>query len=108
MQALMQVNADCWPCGWRWPGCASCPHVCFERDGSPVAGGGRHPVLPHADIAGGRRVRFLKNVNPLTLFDYYGLAAGDASAVGGATLAVGAVALFAVAVAAFDRRDLSI
>ena len=38
-----------------------------------------------------------------------GLAAGDASAVGGAiALTVGAVALFAVAVAAFDRRDLSI
>ncbi|MFR1639656.1 MAG: hypothetical protein ACLSVD_11115 [Eggerthellaceae bacterium] len=57
----------------------------------------------------GDKFEFLKNVNPLTLFDYYGLAAGDASAVGGAiALAVGAVALFAVAVAAFDRRDLSI
>ena len=57
----------------------------------------------------GDKFEFLKNVNPLTLFDYYGLAAGDASAVGGAiALAVGAVALFAVAVAACDRRDLSI
>ena len=44
-----------------------------------------------------------------TLFDYYGLAAGDASAVGGAiALAASAVALFAAAVAVFDRRDLSI
>ena len=58
----------------------------------------------------GDKFEFLKNVNPLTLFDVAtGLAAGDASAVGGAiALAVGAVALFAVAVAAFDRRDLSI
>lgn len=31
----------------------------------------------------GDKFEFLKNVNPLTLFDYYGLAAGDASAVGG-------------------------
>ena len=57
----------------------------------------------------GDKFEFLENVNPLTLFDYYGLAAGDASAVGGAiALAASAVALFAAAVAVFDRRDLSI
>lgn len=57
----------------------------------------------------GDKFAFLKNVNPLTLFDYYGLAAADASATGGAiALAVMGVALFAVAVAVFDRRDLSV
>ena len=52
---------------------------------------------------------FLENINPLTLFDYYGLAASDASAIGGAVvLAMSAVALFAAAVAVFTRRDLSV
>ena len=57
----------------------------------------------------GDKFEFLQNINPLTLFDYYGLAAGDASAVGGAVaLAASAVALFAAAVVVFDRRNLSI
>ena len=57
----------------------------------------------------GEKFEFLKNINPLTLFDYYGLAAGDASAVGGAVaLGVTAVVLFTAAIAVFDRRNLSI
>lgn len=44
-----------------------------------------------------------------TLFDYYGLAASDASAAwGAAALAVSAVALFTAAVTVFTRRDLSV
>ena len=57
----------------------------------------------------GDKLEFLDKVNPLTLFDYYGLAAGESAAYGsaGALLALG-VALFAAAVVVFDRRDLSI
>ena len=51
----------------------------------------------------------LESINPLTLFDYYGLAASDASAAwGAAALAVSAVALFTAAVTVFTRRDLSV
>lgn len=57
----------------------------------------------------GDKFEFLENVNPLTLFDYYGLAAGDAPAAGGAiVLGTAAVVLFAAAIAVFDRRDLSV
>ena len=57
----------------------------------------------------GDKFEFLQNINPLTLFDYYGLAAGDASAVSGTVaLAASAVVLFAAAVVVFDRRNLSI
>ena len=55
------------------------------------------------------KLEVLHDANPLSLFDYYGLAAGDASAIGGAVvLAASAVALFAAAVAVFTRRDLSV
>lgn len=55
------------------------------------------------------KLEVLHDANPLSLFDYYGLAASDASAIGGAVvLAMSAVALFAAAVAVFTRRDLSV
>lgn len=57
----------------------------------------------------GDKLEFLENVNPLMLFDYYGLAAGEGeAALGAAALAVIGVALFTVAVAVFNRRNLSI
>lgn len=57
----------------------------------------------------GDKLEFLENVNPLTLFDCYGLAAGESeAALGAAALAVMGVVLFAAAVAVFGRRDLSI
>lgn len=57
----------------------------------------------------GDKFEFLKNATPLTLFDSYGLAAGDASAIGGAViLYVAGVALFAAGVAVFAKRDLAI
>lgn len=57
----------------------------------------------------GDKFEFLQNVNPLALFDYYGLAANEGSAIAGAAaLAAMGVALFAAAVAVFDRRNLSI
>ena len=75
------------------------------------AGGGAGILFFLMQMAAGvgDKFEFLNNVNPLTLFDCYGLAAGEAGAWGGAgvLLALG-VALFAVAVAVFDRRDLSI
>lgn len=57
----------------------------------------------------GEKFEFLKYATPLTLLDSYGLAAGEASAVGGvvALYAMGCV-FFAVAVAVFCRRDLAI
>lgn len=57
----------------------------------------------------GDKFEFLKNVNPLTLYDYYGLAANDSTAIGQAVvLAAVGVVLFVVAAIVFDRRDLSI
>ena len=57
----------------------------------------------------GDKFEFLKNATPLTLFDSYGLAAGDASAIGGAViLYVAGVALFTAGVAVFAKRDLAI
>ena len=57
----------------------------------------------------GDKLEFLEKANPLTLFDYYGLAANEGEAwLGAAALAVMGVALFAAAVAVFDRRNLSI
>ena len=57
----------------------------------------------------GDKFEFLENANPLSLFDYYGLAAGEGGAwLGAMKLAVMGVALFAAAVAVFDRRNLSI
>ncbi|OUO92406.1 hypothetical protein B5F40_00430 [Gordonibacter sp. An230] len=55
------------------------------------------------------KLEFLENANPLSLFDYYGLAAGETTAASGAVvLLVAAIALFAVAVAVFAHRDLSV
>ncbi|WP_080801270.1 ABC transporter permease subunit [Arabiibacter massiliensis] len=57
----------------------------------------------------GDKFEFLENVNPLTLFDYYGLAANESGAVAGAAaLAALGLALFAAAIAVFARRNLSI
>ncbi len=57
----------------------------------------------------GDKFEFLRNVNPLTLFDPYGLAAGESLALGqAAVLGIAGIVLFAAAVAVFDRRDLSI
>ena len=55
------------------------------------------------------KLEVLHDANPLSLFDYYGFAVGDALAIGGAVvLAVSAVALFTAAVTVFTRRDLSV
>lgn len=57
----------------------------------------------------GDEFAFLENATPLTLFDSYGLAAGDATAVGCAVVLYAAgIALFAIGVAVFGRRDLAI
>ncbi|RDB54553.1 hypothetical protein C1879_11865 [Paraeggerthella hongkongensis] len=57
----------------------------------------------------GDKLAFLDKVNPLALFDSYGLATSDASAYAGSAilLALG-IALFALAIGVFNRRDLSI
>lgn len=54
-------------------------------------------------------LEFLEKVNPLTLFDYYGLAAGETAAYGGAAaLLILGIGLFAAAIAVFNKRNLSI
>ena len=110
MQALMQVNAGLLALWLAMAGLCFLSACLFSNATAALwVGGGLNILFFLMQMISqvGDKFEFLKNVNPLTLFDYYGLAAGDASAVGGAiALAVGAVALFAVAVAAFDRRDL--
>ena len=112
MQALMQVNAGLLALWLAMSGLCFLSACLFSNATAALwVGGGLNILFFLMQMVSqvGDKFEFLKNVNPLTLFDYYGLAAGDASAVGGAiALTVGAVALFAVAVAAFDRRDLSI
>lgn len=57
----------------------------------------------------GEDFEFLNSFNPVILFDYYGLVAGDESAyIQTAVLAGLGIALFAVAVVVFNRRDLSV
>ena len=110
--ALMQVNAGLLALWLAMAGLCFLSACLFSNATAALwVGGGLNILFFLMQMVSqvGDKFEFLKNVNPLTLFDYYGLAAGDASAVGGAiALTVGAVALFAVAVAAFDRRDLSI
>lgn len=112
MQALMQVNAGLLALWLAMAGLCFLSACLFSNATAALwVGGGLNILFFLMQMASkvGDKFEFLENVNPLTLFDYYGLAEGDASAAGGAiALAVGAAALFAAAVAAFDRRDLSI
>ena len=112
MQALVQVNLGLLALWLAMAGLCFLSACLFSNSSAALWTGGGLCILfflMQMVSQAGDKFEFLKNVNPLTLFDYYGLAAGDASAVGRAiALAAGAVALFAAAVAVFDRRDLSI
>ena len=112
VQALVQVNLGLLALWLAMAGLCFLTACLFSNSPAALWTGGGLCILfflMQMVSQAGDKFEFLKNVNPLTLFDYYGLAAGDASAVGGAiALAAGAVALFAAAVAVFDRRDLSI
>ena len=112
MQALLQVNAGLLALWLAIAGLCFLSACLFSNATAALwAGGGLSILFFLMQMASkvGDKFEFLDNVNPLTLFDYYGLAAGDASAVGGAiALAAAAVALFAAAVLVFDRRNLSI
>lgn len=112
MQALLQVNAGLLALWLAIAGLCFLSACLFSNATAALwAGGGLSILFFLMQMASkvGDKFEFLDNVNPLTLFDYYGLAAGDASAMGGAiALAAAAVALFAAAVVVFDRRNLSI
>lgn len=112
MQALLQVNAGLLALWLAIAGLCFLSACLFSNATAALwAGGGLSILFFLMQMASkvGDKFEFLDNVNPLTLFDYYGLTAGDASAVGGAiALAAAAVALFAAAVVVFDRRNLSI
>lgn len=112
MQALLQVNAGLFALWLAIAGLCFLSACLFSNATAALwAGGGLSILFFLMQMASkvGDKFEFLDNVNPLTLFDYYGLAAGDASAVGGAiALAAAAVALFGAAVVVFDRRNLSI
>lgn len=57
----------------------------------------------------GDSFEFLKFATPLTLFDSYGLAAGEASAIAGAAgLCAMGIVFFIAGIAVFRRRDLAI
>lgn len=112
VQALLQVNAGLLAL-WLAMAALCFLSACLFSNSSAAlwTGGGLCILFFLMQMASqvGDKFEFLKNVNPLTLFDYYGLAAGEASAAGGVvTLAASAVALFAAAVVVFDRRNLSI
>lgn len=112
MQALLQVNAGLLALWLATAGLCFLSACLFSNATAALwAGGGLSILFFLMQMASkvGDKFEFLDSINPLTLFDYYGLAAGDASAVGGAiALAAAAVALFAAAVVVFDRRNLSI
>lgn len=112
VQALAQVNAGLLALWLAMAGLCFFSACLFSNSSAALWTGGGLCILfflMHMVSQVGDRFDFLKNINPLTLFDYYGLAADEASATGGAIiLAVGAIALFVAAVAVFDRRDLSI
>lgn len=110
--ALVQVNAGLLALWMAMAGLCFLSACLFSNSSAALWTGGGACILfflMQMVSQVGDKFEFLKSINPLSLFDYYGLAAGEASAVGGAVaLAVAAVALFAAAVAVFDRRDLSI
>lgn len=112
MQALLQVNAGLFALWLAVAGLCFLSACLFSNTTAALwAGGGLSILFFLMQMVAqvGEKFEFLKNINPLTLFDYYGLAAGDASAVGGAVaLGVTAVVLFTAAIAVFDRRNLSI
>lgn len=112
VQALLQVNAGLLALWLAAAGLCFLSACLFSNSSAALWSGGGLCILfflMQMVSQIGDKFEFLKNVNPLTLFDYYGLAAGDASAVGGtAVLAASAAVLFAAAVGVFGRRDLSI
>ena len=112
LEALARVNAGLFAL-WLFLGGMCFLSAClFSNAGRALWVGGGLGVLfflmqMMAQL--GEDLEFLDAVNPLTLFDAYGLAAGEASATGGAVaLAVAGIALLSIAVAVFARRDLSI
>lgn len=112
VQALLQVNAGLLALWLAVAGLCFLSACLFSNSSAALWTGGGLCILfflMQMISQVGDKFEFLKNINPLTLFDYHGLGAGDASAVGGAiALAASAVVLFAAAVAVFGRRDLSI
>ena len=75
------------------------------------AGGGLGILLFLMQMVGqaGDKFEWLKDANPLMLYDATGLAASEDAAIGGAVaLGVVGIVLFAAAVVVFDRRDLSV
>lgn len=112
VQALLQVNAGLLALWLAMAGLCFLSACLFSNSSAALwAGGGLCILFFLMQMVSqvGEKFEFLENVNPLSLFDYYGLAVSEASAAGGAVaLAVGAVVLFAAAVAVFDRRNLSL
>lgn len=112
MQGLLWANAGLF-CLWlAMAGLCFASACTFARASAALwAGGGACILFFLMQMASqvGDKFEFLKYANPLTLFDPYGLASADASALGGAAiLAAAGIALFVLAIALFDRRNLSI
>ena len=111
-QALMRANAGLFALWLFLAGMCFLSACLFSSAGRALWVGGGLGVLfflMQMVAQVGDRFEFLDSINPLMLYDAYGLAAGEGSAFAGASaLLVAGVALFAIAAAVFNRRDLSL
>ena len=112
VEGLLRANAGLFGLWLFMAGLCFASACVFKSSGAALwAGGGALIVAYLVQMAAqvGDKFEFLKNVNPLTLYDAYGLAANDSgAAVGAVVLVVLGVALFAAGITVFDRRDLSV
>ncbi len=110
--ALLQVNAGLFGLWIFLAGLCFCSACLFSKAGPALwVGSGLSIVLFLMQMIAqtSKELEVLNTVNPLMLFDPYGLAAGEMQAIGGAVMlcALG-MALFAVGTVVFSRRDLSL
>lgn len=111
-EALLRMNAGLLALWVFLAGMCFFSACLFSNAGLALwAGGGLGILFFLMQMVGqaGDKFEWLKDVNPLMLYDATGLAASEDGAIGGAVaLGVVGVVLFAAAVAVFDRRNLSV
>lgn len=110
-QALLQANAGLLALWIFLAGLCFLSACTFSSSGRALWVGGGICILfflVQMVSNAGDKFEFLKDINPLTLFDPTGLSTADGGALGGAVaLGVAGLVMFGLAVAVFDRRDLS-
>ncbi|WP_139651241.1 ABC transporter permease subunit [Raoultibacter phocaeensis] len=109
---LMQANAGLFGLWLFMAGLCFLSACAFSNASVALWAGGGVCILAYllqAVSQVGEKLEFLKYATPLTLFDSYGLAAGEASAIAGAvSLGAMGVVFFGVGIVVFCKRDLSI